>query len=163
MKRAVLCLVLALVAVFGGCGKENSDFLDPFRAAYAAEMAGTLCGIEFSATMERGAPSEDGAALVTITFYAPEELAGTTLTRAADGSITVKSGGLSISDMGGVGAALLELFPTTGTVEQVQVTSEGRTRLLVGGTTLELLSDGTPYSVKTADVNALVLRWQAKN
>ena len=63
-------------------------------------------------------------------------------------------------DMGGIGAALFDLFPTSGAISHTEVTPEGRTRLIVGDTTLELLADGTPYSVKTADVSATVIRWQ---
>ena len=103
---------------------------------------------------------EGGVAPATVILYAPSELSGTTLTRAADGSITVKSGGISVSDMGGVGAVLFALFPTSGTVERTEVTSEGRTRLLANGMEMEFLTDGTPYSLKAPDVSVVVVSWK---
>ena len=159
MRRVLLCLLLIIGAVLGGCGGENTDFLEPFRAAYTAEVSGTLCGIDFVATIERGEPGEGIYTPTTVTFYAPSALSGTILVRAADGSVTVKSGGLTVSDMGGIGASLFDLFPTSGAISQLEVTSEGRTRLVVGGATVELLPDGTPYSVKTADVSVTVVNW----
>ncbi len=162
MKRAFLCVALLLVAVFLGCGRKNVDFFDPFRAAYTAEVEGVLYGLPFSATIEMGERGEGGVAPATVILYAPSELSGTTLTRAADGSITVKSGGISVSDMGGVGAVLFALFPTSGSVRKTEVTQEGRTRVALEGAELEFLPDGTPYSVKTGELNVIVVQWQAQ-
>ena len=159
MKRILLCGILFLAVLLLGCGGESTDFLAPFGTSYVAEVTGTLCGLDFSATVERRAQGEDAYAPTTVTFYAPSELSGTTLTRAADGRVTVKSGGLAVGDMGGIGASLFDLFPTSGAISHTEVTSEGRTRLTVGNATVELLADGTPYSVKTADVSAVVVNW----
>ena len=160
MKRMVACFLCLWLTALVGCGVKNEDFFDVFRGAYTAEVEGTLYGIEFSAKIEMGEQAEGGFVPATITFYAPKELSGTTLSRAGDGGITVKSGGLLVSDMGGVGAALFALFPTTGAVESVEVTEEGHTRLLLGTTEIEFLSDGTPYSVKNADLCVTVVNWQ---
>ena len=162
MKRAFLCVALLLVAVFWGCGRKNVDFFDPFRAAYTAEVEGVLYGLPFSATIEMGERGEGGVAPATVILYAPSELSGTTLTRAADGSITVKSGGLSVSDMGGVGAALFSLFPQTGSATHAEVSEEGRTRVLWEGGEIEFLADGTPFSVRTEHVSVTVVSWRGE-
>ncbi len=162
MRRVWLCLGLLFAVALGGCNGKSTDFLEPFRTAYVAEVRGTLCGIDFSATVERGEATEGACAPTTVTFYAPSALSGTILARAADGSVTVKSGGLSVGDMGGIGASLFDLFPTSGAISHTEVTSEGHTRLTVGSATVELLADGTPYSVKTADVSAVVVNWKGE-
>ena len=162
MKRILLCGILFLAVLLVGCGGKNTDFLAPFGTSYVAEVTGTLCGIDFSATVERGEATEGVCVPTTVTFYAPSALSGTTLTRAADGSVTVKSGGLAVGDMGGIGASLFDLFPISGAISHTEVTSEGHTRLTVGNATVELLADGTPYSVKTADVSAVVVNWKGE-
>ena len=161
MKR-IFCLVLifALVAC-AGCSVKKADFFDVFRGTYTAEVEGTLYDVAFSAKIEMGAQGEGGCAPATITFYAPDALSGTVITRAQDGRVTVESGGLLASDMGGVGAALFSLFPIAGEVTHTEVTDEGRTRLLVEGVEIEFLADGTPYSVKAEDVTVTVIKWNA--
>ena len=161
MKRMVMGLICLCLVVFFGCGVKNEDFFEVFRSPYAAEVEGVLYGIEFSAKIEMGESVEGGCAPATITFYAPKELAGTTLSRAADGGILVKSGGLLASDMGGVGAALFSLLEFSGGVQSVEMNEEGHTCLLLGATEIELLGDGTPYLVKNEDVRITVLHWQS--
>ena len=162
LKRALCVLVLALLAVFAGCSTPKSDFFDAFRAGYVAEVAGTLYGIEFSAKIEMGAVGEGAGAPATITVYAPEEILGTVITRTADGAITLRCGDVVAGDMGGVGAALLGLFPTSGKVSKTEVSDEGRTRVVLEGMEIEFLSDGTPYAVKTGELNVIVVQWQAQ-
>lgn len=159
MKRILSVFALLALVVFSGCAAPNSDFFDAFRCGYVAEVEGTLYGMSFSAKIEMGEQGENVCAPATITFYAPEEISGTVIARAADGAITLTCGGASTGDMGGVGAALFSLFPTSGSVRKTETTEEGRTRLTLEGAELEFLSDGTPYAVKTEDVAATVVRW----
>lgn len=161
MKRILSVFALLALVVFSGCATPNSDFFDAFREGYVAEVEGTLYGMPFSAKIEMGQQGQDVCAPATITFYAPAEISGTVIARAANGAITLTSGGASTGDMGGVGAALFSLFPTDGSVYETKTTEEGRTRLICEGFELEFLSDGTPYSVKTGDVSATVVRWSA--
>ncbi len=159
MKRFLCCIVFLVAAVFAGCGTQKGDFFDVFRGGYTAEVEGMLYGVSFSAKIEMGEKGEGTYAPATITFYAPKELSGTAIVRKADGGVTVESGGLLAADMGGVGAALFSLFPTVGAVDRTEVTDEGRTRLLVEGTEIEFLADGTPYSVKNEHVSVTVVKW----
>lgn len=161
MKRFLLVFSLLTVLVFSGCATPSTDFFDVFRGGYVAEVEGTLYGMPFSAKIEMGEQGENVCAPAIITFYAPEEISGTVIARAADGAITLTSGGASTGDMGGVGAALFSLFPTSGSVRKTETTEEGRTRLTLEGIELEFLSDGTPYAVKTEEVVATVVRWSA--
>ena len=157
MKRIFACFLCLWLAVFVGCSVKNEDFFDVFRGAYTAEVEGTLYGICFSAKIEMGEQGEGAYVPATITFYAPKELSGTTLSRGVDGGVTVKSGELTVSDMGGVGAALFSLFECQNSVDLVEVTEEGRTRLLAGATEFEFLPDGTPYSIKEEHANVTVV------
>ena len=161
LKRVLCALVLALLLVVAGCSTPKSDFFDLFRGGYVAEVAGTLYGIDISAKIEMGAVGEAVCAPATITFYAPEEILGTVITRTEDGTITLFCGDVAAGDMGGVGAALFALFPTSGSVSKTEVTEQGRTRVALEGAELEFLSDGTPYSVKTGDLSLTVVQWQA--
>ncbi|MBR2463866.1 MAG: hypothetical protein IKM42_03410 [Clostridia bacterium] len=159
MKRFLLVFSLLVALAFSGCAAPSTDFFAAFRGGYVAEVEGTLYGMPFSARIEMGKTEEVPCVPATITFYAPEEISGTVIARAADGAITLTSGGVSTGDMGGVGAALFSLFPTSGSVRKTETTDEGRTRLTLEGVELEFLSDGTPYAVKTEDVTATVVRW----
>lgn len=162
MKRVLCVFVLPLLLVLAGCSTPKSDFFDMFRGGYEAEIAGTLYGIDISAKIEMGKVQEGACAPATITFYAPEEISGTVITRADDGTITLFCGDVVAGDMGGVGAALLTLFPTSGSISKTEVTDEGHTRVALEGIELEFLPDGTPYSVKTGDLHVTVVQWQTR-
>lgn len=159
MKRFLLVFSLLVALAFSGCAAPSTDFFAAFRGGYVAQVEGTLYGMPFSARIEMGKTDEGACAPATITFYAPEEISGTVIARAADGAITLTSGGVSTGDMGGVGAALFSFFPTSGSVRKTETTNQGHTRLILEGAELEFLSDGTPYFIKTDDVAATVVRW----
>ncbi len=162
MKRIMLSLLLMVALAFFGCATPRGDFFDAFRAGYTAEIEGTLYGMSFSAKIEMAAMGEEGVPPATVTFYAPQEIAGTVLARAADGTVTLSSEGITAGDMGGVGAVLLSLFPTAGAVTETTVNDAGHTLVLCEGAELTFLPDGTPYSIKNADVIATVVKWQAQ-
>ncbi len=160
MKRSVCLLLLLILLACAGCSAPRGDFFDVFRAGYTAEVEGTLYGMPFSAKIEMAPRGEEGTPPATVTFYAPSEIRGTVLTRAANGAVTLSSEGLAVGDMGGVGAVLFSLFPTNGAVRGSTVDDSGHTLLLCEGVELAFLPDGTPYSVKTEDVTATVVKWQ---
>lgn len=159
MRRGFLCVLLLFTVMLVGCRREGADFFDPFRSAYVAEVEGLLYGVSFSAKIEMGEQGEGVVAPATLTFYAPEELSGTTVTRAADGVVTLASAGVSVADVGGVGAALFSLFPQTGSATHAEVSEEGRTRVLWEGGEIEFLADGTPFSVRTEHVSVTIVSW----
>lgn len=160
-KIGIWLLLLICVGLLVGCA-PRSDAFAPFRGAYFAEVSGELYGISFSATVEMAAETDGGARAATITFYAPETLAGTTVTRNGAGEVTVLSGGVRMPDAGGIGAALFSLFPAAGEITEVSLTDEGYTRVCGVGFVLLLRADGTPLEIKTDAVSATVVRWEQK-
>lgn len=163
MRKWVIALVCCLlVGMLVGCA-PRADVFDTFSGSYTAELTGELYGISFSARLEREAAEGTGASAATVTFYAPDLLSGTTVTRSATGEITVVSGGLSLPDAGGIGAALFSLFPTSGEITDTALTEEGYTRVTGEGFVLTLLSDGTPLDIETDAVRATVVKWEKRS
>ncbi|MBQ9802500.1 MAG: hypothetical protein IJW51_05470 [Clostridia bacterium] len=160
MRRILTFLCLLACLCLGACGVREADFFEVFRAGYVAELTGTAYGQEFSARLEMGAATDTGVPPATLTFYAPSTLAGTVLSRAADGSVTLSYGDVSTALPSGAGETLFSLFPTAGAIELAEVCENGHTRVVSGKVEWELLADGTPYAVKTADVTATVVKWQ---
>lgn len=158
MKRGAFFAVLLAVTVILGCTPRERDFFDVFRAGYTAEVEGTLLGVAFSAGIS--AEAEGAITPVTVTFYAPETLSGTVLSRASDGAVTLYCNGISTGDLGGFGAALFSLFPTSGEVQRTMLGEEQHTVIVGDGFELEFLSDGTPYRAKNADASVTVISWQ---
>lgn len=152
-------LLLALAAV--GCRRQQ-DLFAPFRQGYVAELSGALYGVPFAAVLAMEATSEEGCAAATLTFYAPAVLADTVVTRAADGSITVRCGELTLTEAASFGAPLFALFPTAGSATAVTLTEEGNTLVTGEGFTLTLLPDGTPVAAANEHATARVVRWQIK-
>ena len=152
-------LLLALAAV--GCRRQQ-DLFAPFRQGYVAELSGELYGVPFAAELATQAISGEGCAAATLTFYAPAVLADTVVTRAADGSITVRCGELTLTEVASFGAPLFALFPITGSATAVTLTEEGNTLVTGEGFTLTLLPDGTPIAVTNEQATARVVRWEAK-
>lgn len=162
MRKFTSCAVFCLLAVLlVGCAPKP-DIFAPFCEAYFAEVSGELYGMSFSATVEMAKDTDEGVRAATVTFYAPDVLKGTTVTRNGAGEITVLSGGVSLPDAGGIGAALFSLFPTAGEITESTLTDEGHTYICGEGFSLTLLSDGTPVEIKTEAVSAAVVRWEQK-
>ena len=153
-----LCLCLLLFS----CCVRQQDVFAPFRGGYVAEVTGELYGMAFSADIEMAASSGTGMRAATVTFYAPDVLSGTTVRRTADGEITVSSGGLTLSDAGGIGASLFSLFPVSGEITESTLTAEGYTRLVGENFVLTLLPSGVPYAIETESVSVTVVRWESK-
>ena len=95
---AVILILTALVS-FQGCGHRGGDPLEYRNAPFAAEIDGEICPnvgvrVSFSAELElfeRGEGEYRGFRLV---FRSPDALAGLSVCRAADGSVTVACDGL---------------------------------------------------------------------
>lgn len=160
MKRMFFSLFLLTLVLLCSCAAPRGDFFDVFCGSYTAELEGTLYGFDFCATLAMERCEGDGVPPATVTFYAPEEISGTVITRAGDGTVTLTAGELTVSDMGGVGTALFSLFPTDAAVTESAVTAQGHTLVRFEGGELTFLADGTPYTVKTPDVTATVVEFK---
>jgi hypothetical protein len=102
----------------------------------------------------------EGAREVTVTFYAPSEIKGTVLRQAADGTVTLTAGELTLStDAFG---EIFKLFPATGEIDEVTLTDAGHTALSGKGFSLTFLSDGTPYRAECGALSATVVRFEKK-
>ena len=154
MRRAgaliFLCFLVLCLSVCG-CGRRGTAWYRVFAAPFEAELCGEMNGLSFEARFCRGEEA------TTVTFYAPATLAGTTLTRAADGRVTMTAGGVT-TEVTGFDDLFL-LFPTADTTKKAAVTDEGHTRVEGDGFFAEFLPDGTPYRVGCGGVTATVVRF----
>ena len=165
-RRGLLAGLLALCLLFAmtSC-KKNEDFLDVFRAGFSAEIEGALPELAFSGELcaEPAEYREDGTARPfcgTFTFYAPESLAGTTLTRDREGALFLTAGSLTVplaaeSDF----AAIFALFPVSGNVRTAKVNDEGQTEVTGDGFSLTFLSSGVPLAASSGNVSAKIVRF----
>ena len=159
MKRVLLFFlcVLLLSLSFSSCGEE--DFFLPLRGGYVAEVQGTLGELAFAAELCREGGAE-GEETLTVTFYAPSELAGTVLCRTPVGD-TVTAEGLTVEGGAWCDAFLSLLMPRED-IKKIAVTDTGRTRVDGDGYCFEFLADGTPVAVKTDTVTADIIRFEVK-
>ena len=108
--------------------------------------------MEFSAELAAQPQDAQGARVMTLTFYAPDTLAGTVLTRDISGQISMAIDGISLP-LGAVAAqgygALFALFPTDGAVTDV-TQEEGGTRVKGADFSLLFAADGTPLAAENA-------------
>lgn len=160
MKRTAFFLILAFSLLLCACRAPRGDFFEIFESGFEAQLEGTLNGLDFTATLQMEKSEAEGVPPATVTFYAPRELAGTVLARAADGTVTLSAGELSVSLESEIGAALFSAFPTNAAIKEISVTDEGHTVVTFEGGELTFLSDGTPYKIKTAGVSATVVKFK---
>ena len=165
-RRGLLAVLLALCLLFAvtSC-KKSEDFLDVFRAGFSAEIEGALPELAFSGELnaEPAEYREDGTARPfcgTFTFYAPESLAGTTLTRDREGTLFLTAGSLTVplsaeSDF----AAIFDLFPVSGNVRTANVNGERQTEVTGDGFSLTFLSGGVPFSASCGNASAKIVRF----
>ncbi len=159
MKKIALLLALILIlATLNGCG-EAGDFFAPFRGGFCAELDGTWRGIDFAARAEMQPPKE-GEALAegTITFYAPDALAGTVLRRDTTGALTLTVGTLTCKAPDAYGA-LFDLFVTQGEVTEVSLAGD-ITTVTGEGFSLSLDACGTPTALSNAAAEVRVLSFE---
>ena len=166
-----LCFFLTLTMLFSLPGltscRKNEDFLDLFRAGFRSELDGTLPELAFSGELcaEPAEYREDGTVRPfcgTFTFYAPESLAGTKLTRDREGAIFLTAGGLTVpvaetSDF----AAIFALFPVFAEIREAKVNDEGQTEVTGDGFSLTLLPGGTPLAANAGGASAKIVRFVA--
>ncbi len=152
MKR-YLWLPLLLCLLLCACAPRQQRYLAPFDGAFETNIEGEYKGVAFSAKLVCEAAGE-GARAATFTFYAPDSLSGTVLSRDSTGALTLTVGGVTLTAPDGY-ADLLDLFSLShaGTV-----TREGaQTRVTGNGYSLLFAEDGTPLSVTHGEVTARVL------
>ena len=156
---AVAALFLALLSALFGCAR-HTDWLEVFRPAFEAEIDGSWHDQPFSALVAAEKAPAEGAREVTVTFYAPKELAGTVLKQAGDGTVTLTAGELTLQT--DAFDDIFTLFPAAAEVSEVTLTDEGHTALLGEGFSLTLLSDGTPYRATRGALSVTVVRFESK-
>ena len=161
-KIAVAVAFLTVLGVIFSACTPHTDYFEPFRGSFTAEVEGALCGETFAAELRAGsAPVDGGCREVTVILYAPEGLKGTEARRSADGKITLSSGGVLIEDACAEGLhALFDLFPLSGEILEVELTEGEYTKLTGAGFTRTFLSDGPPLAVETPTVTAKVVRFE---
>ena len=156
-------VLLFFVLLLCACATPKGEWFAPFAGCYETELCGSVNGVEFSVGLSMQSPSPDGTRAATLTFYAPQELAGVTLSRDAAGTVTLASGTWKLDNASlGTLVALLDVFPTDGSaVRDVEVTDSGRTRVVGDGFVVEFLSDGTPAAIQTPTLSATVVSFRA--
>ena len=163
--KASICCVTALLlccALLASCAPPQGDYFAPFVGEFEAELVGELYAMPFSALLTVGLGDGTGARPATLTFYAPEALRGTTVSRTASGTLTVTVGGVSVVPAAAEGfQALLSLLPDAGQISEVTLV-DGRTRVAGVGFVLFFGADGTPVRAENACAWAEVVRFVKK-
>ena len=160
MRRMCFCVFMAFCLCLSACGGASENFSEVFKGPIEAELAGTVCGIAFEAKMAVFAQSGTGVVPVTLTFYAPQELSGTTLSRDGEGKVTMSYDGIAIEDVGGVGLVLLSLFPWGQEVRRAALNETGNTMVLFSHAEVEFSKNSVPLFIKTEDAEATIVSWQ---
>ena len=160
MRRICFCIFMVLCLCLSACSGTDEDLSTVLEGAFEAELSGTVCGIAFEAGLTAAARSATGVTPTTLTFYAPQELSGTTLSRDGEGKVTMCYDGICIEDVGGVGLVLLSLFPTGQEARRAAVNEAGNTVVLFEHTEVEFSREGVPLFVKNDDVEAKIVSWR---
>lgn len=158
MKR-FLTFCLPLLLLFGACAARRTSYLAAFEAPFEAELAGEVNGVAFSAMLEAGEGATATRA-VTLTFYAPETLAGTVFCRTEAGELCLKTGDVAVTV--NADSAFGELLAAIGgesAVGKATLTDAGYTRVQGEGFSWDFRSDGTPASLITPRLTATVVRF----
>ena len=150
MKRALVCclafLLCPLALLLFGCARESEDFFLSLNGDFTADIEGEMHEVSFAA--KAFAAGKDGARCVTITFYAPREIAGTVLSFSG-GEIALSAGEYQV--VGGAAENFRPLFDLLSPDEQVKkVGKDDAEHTVVTGesSTYLFFSDGTPYEAK---------------
>ena len=160
-KIAIAVTFLTVLGILFTACTPHTDYFEPFRGAFAAEVEGVMNGEAFAAELRADAAPEEGCRAVTVTFYAPDTLKGTEARRDADGRITLTSGSVVIEDAKAEGLhALFDLFPSSGEVLEVALCEDGHTKVTGKGFALTFLASGTPLAVEAPTVTASVVRFE---
>lgn len=160
MRVLLPLLSLSLLLSLPACARQEKDFFSPFKDSFEAELSGTLHGMEFAALLSLEAQGVgDAARKGTITFYAPSTLSGTVLTRAADGTLSLSAGDLSLTASIAGLSSLFDLFPTDAPLSDVR-TQNGFTVITGEDFTLSLAEDGTPLAITTPTVTVNIVRFE---
>ena len=162
MKRLFLLLVLLFSVPLCGCTPSGEDYFASFSGEFEAQIVGELYGTEIAARICVRAPNENGVRAATLTFYAPQALCDTVLSRDEAGMLTLTSGKVTASGKAVEGyAPLLQLFPSEGQVHAVEL-EDDRTRVVGEGFCITFSSDGMPILVENDAISARVLYFAQK-
>ena len=152
----LLCTVCS-----AGCAPHTGDWFSAFSEGFSADMTGELYGMPFSALLEAGAPDAQGVREATLTFYAPEALAGMTVRHRGGETVELSVGEVCIEREAAGYAALFALFPASGTVGEVRL--EGEESVVVcEGVTLRFGADGAPVGAENTAAQVRVLQFVKK-
>ena len=150
VKIFLFCALCCLL--FWGCAPQNGDYFAPFSGGFSARIEGTWQEMDFSAEVAARPQDAQGARAMTLTFYAPDTLAGTVLTCDAAGQISMELDGISLPLEGAAAqgyGALFALFPTDGEVTSV-TQEDGGTWVRGVNYSLLFAADGTPLATENA-------------
>ena len=157
MKR-FWCLLLCAVLFFSACGRHG-DPLACFRRGFAAEVTGLWRGVRFAARFEAEPVTEAGVLPLTVTFYAPEGLAGAVLRRDAAGKISLTVADMTTRDGLAGFERMIALLPVGGEISRITVSENGQTVVQGADFCLRLQADGTPLSVTCGEDILQFLDW----
>ena len=150
--RKGLCVILAFLLLalgaFCGCNEEKRGFCG-FGELFVADAEGEWNGVSFSAEIRGGERAENGVLPLTVTFYAPEALCGTSLCRTAAGEVRMSSGALSLPVEASF-SSLLALFEAEAVNGAVTLTDGGMTAIDADGIRYLLLPDDTLFRIEAA-------------
>lgn len=114
----LIALLIGTVILFSACAPDEAYALSYQEKSFSAGLAWSVEGININATLT-SIRNEDATRDLTLSFSAPESLAGITVLQRGDGSdALVKLGELEISSPGALRwLALREMFELEGDVE----------------------------------------------
>ena len=148
--RKRLCFILAILLLalgaFCGCGTEKGSFCG-FGEPFVADVEGEWNGVRFSAEICGEEKGENGVLPLTVTFYAPEALCGTSLCRTAAGEVQLSSGALSLPVKASF-SPLFDLFAADTVNGAVTLLDGGMTAVDAAGVRYLLLPDDTLFRIE---------------
>ena len=162
-KHKIICVIIVLFAL-SGCGSIDAGVLNYADHAFYADVEGMLNGLDFTARVQVGAPSEDNARSINIQFSSPESLDGIVVARDADGT-TVSLDGVVITDAAAQGwLAVAHALIPAGQVVNIKK-EEGNaavaTVALDSKQTIVIdLNTGAPLEATLDGVNVRVIRFE---
>ena len=163
IRHFLLFTLLFVVLICTGCKGGGEDRFAYRERNVAFVVEGTTRGFAFRAEVCREIDG-GGGTRDTLRYLSPASLAGVTLTRDFDGTLTLSAGELSraceADEVEGMLLPIRLLFDTPTDVQTVRHTSDGSTRItLADGVTVVIAPDGLPATITTPQT---ILTLQAK-
>ena len=142
----MLATLLALLCC--SCAKEEQPF-EGFPEPFEANVEGEWNGVALAATVKADRAAPDGTRQITMTFYAPDALCGTTLCRRTDGSFFGSVGEWQLP-LGADLAPLFDLFSADIAPKKVSLTEQGLTAVETEAARYLFLPDNTLYRIEAS-------------